>query len=313
MKNETLTILTYNVLFGPADGELLRANRRSMEILKSLINLDKQNSIDVICFQEFWDSICEDYGVKTLGKFLRLNGLGNYYKKNFLKYLRKIGFKYTVDLGRQWGKLKGSGLLIVSKYPIIESKHYYFSTMKKEVSNIDSFASKGILLAKIKKNDMIFNIINTHYQAWVKNYKQRVLASLAMKNFIKENITDLKEPVIICGDLNEDRIHLPKRVSLLYKIMDVIEPKRLPNTSKFTYNRKKNEFVGLDGSKYTFSQAIDYILYSKLHKQPINANYKIIQLQSDKKYLANIKRHGKHIMFTKQLSDHYPVLGKFKF
>ncbi len=75
MKNETLTILTYNVLFGPADGELLRANRRSIEILKSLINLDKQNSIDVICFQEFWDSICEDYGVKTLGKFLRLNGL----------------------------------------------------------------------------------------------------------------------------------------------------------------------------------------------------------------------------------------------
>ena len=176
MKNETLTILTYNVLFGPADGELLRANRRSMEILKSLINLDKQNSIDVICFQEFWDSICEDYGVKTLGKFLRLNGLGNYYKKNFLKYLRKIGFKYTVDLGRQWGKLKGSGLLIVSKYPIIESKHYYFSTMKKEVSNIDSFASKGILLAKIKKNDMIFNIINTHYQAWVKNYKQRAVS-----------------------------------------------------------------------------------------------------------------------------------------
>ena len=75
MENKTLTILTYNVLFGPADGELLRANRISMEILKSLINLDKQNSIDVICFQEFWDSICEDYGVKTLGKFLRLNGL----------------------------------------------------------------------------------------------------------------------------------------------------------------------------------------------------------------------------------------------
>ena len=62
MENKTLNILTYNVLFGPADGELLRANRRSMEILKSLINLDKQNSIDVICFQEFWDSICEDYG-----------------------------------------------------------------------------------------------------------------------------------------------------------------------------------------------------------------------------------------------------------
>jgi endonuclease/exonuclease/phosphatase family metal-dependent hydrolase len=185
--------------------------------------------------------------------------------------------------------------------------------MKKEVSDIDSFASKGILLAKIKKNDMIFNVINTHYQAWVKNYKQRVLASLAMKNFIKENITNLKEPVIICGDLNEDRIHLPKRVSLLYKIMDVIEPKRAPNTPKFTYNRKKNEFVGLDGSKYTFSQAIDYILYSKLHKQPINANYKIIQLQSDKKYLANIKRHDKHILFTKQLSDHYPVLGTFTF
>lgn len=95
--------------------------------------------------------------------------------------------------------------------------------------------------------------------------------------------------------------------------MDVIEPKRVPNTPKFTYNRKKNEFVGLDGSKYTFSQAIDYILYSKLHKQPIKANYKIIQLQSDKKYLANIKRHDKHILFTQQLSDHYPVLGTFKF
>ena len=51
MENKTLTILTYNVLFGPADGELLKANRRSMEILKSLINLNKQNSIDVICFQ----------------------------------------------------------------------------------------------------------------------------------------------------------------------------------------------------------------------------------------------------------------------
>jgi len=318
MKNKTINtikVLTYNVLFGPADGELLKTNRRSMEILKSLVNLDKKlnNSIDVICFQEFWDSICDDYGIITFGKLFRLNGLYNYYKKKFLYYLKQIGFKYTVDLGRQWGKFKGSGLLIVSKYPIIESKHYYFSTTKKEVSNTDSFASKGILLAKIKKNNLNYNIINTHFQAWVKNYKQRALASLAMRNFIKNNITNKEEPVIICGDLNEDKIHLPKRVSLLYQIMDVLEPKRLKNTPKFTYNRKLNEFVGLDGSTYTFSQSIDYILYSKQHKQPVSSNYKIIQLLSLNKYFANIQRYDKHILFTRQLSDHYPVLGTFKF
>ena len=315
MKHKTINIFTYNVLFGPADGELLRANRRCMEILKSLINLNKKlnNSIDVICFQEFWDSICDDYGIITFGKLFKLNGLYNYYKQKFLYYLKQTGFKYTVDLGRQWGKLKGSGLLIVSKYPIIESKHYYFSTMKKEVSNMDSFASKGILLAKIKKKNFVYNIINTHFQAWVKNYKQRALASLAMRNFIKNNITNTEEPVIICGDFNEDKIHLPKRVSLLFKIMDVLEPKRLPNTPKFTYNRQFNEFVGLDGSTYTFSQCIDYILYSKQYKQPISSNYRIIHLLSLNKYLVNIQRYDKHILFTRQLSDHYPVLATFKF
>ena len=314
MPDVTLSVLSYNVLFGPADGEILKANRRSIEIVNSIMELSNKltQKIDVICFQEFWDSICEDYGLKTLGEFSRLNGLGNYYRNLFLNRLKKIGFKYKVSLGRQTGKLKGSGLLIVSRYPIISTNKYYFKLLTGEVVSIDSFASKGFLLAKIKKGNFVFNIINTHYQAWVKYYKPRIKSSIKMSKFIKQCIKNLNEPVIICGDLNEDRIHLSKRVNLLYKILNVNVPIREKNSPIYSYN-KNNEFVGLDGSNYQFSQAIDYILYSKSHKQPISATTRIIELQSSRKYLANISRYNRKILYTKQLSDHYPILGTFKF
>ena len=314
MPDVTLSVLSYNVLFGPADGEILRSNRRSIEIVNSIMELYNKltQKIDVICFQEFWDSICEDYGFKTFGKFSRLNSLGNYYRDLFLNRLEKIGFKYKVILGRQRGKLKGSGLLIVSRYPIIATNKYYFKLLTGEVVSIDSFASKGFLLAKIKKGNFVFNIINTHYQAWVKYYKPRIKSSIKMSKFIKQCIKNLNQPVIICGDLNEDRIHLSKRANLLYKILNVNVPIREKNSPIYTYN-KKNEFVGLDGSNYQFSQAIDYILYSKSHKQPISATTRIIELQSSRKYLANISRYNKKILYTKQLSDHYPILCTFKF
>ena len=314
MPDVTLSVLSYNVLFGPVDGEILRSNRRSIEIVNSIMELYNKlpQKIDVICFQEFWDSICEDYGFKTLGEFSRLNGLGNYYRDLFLNRLKKIGFKYKVSLGRQTGKLKGSGLLIVSRYPIISTNKYYFKLLTGEVVSIDSFASKGFLLAKIKKGNFVFNIINTHYQAWVKYYKPRIKSSIKMSKFIKQCIKNLNEPVIICGDLNEDRIHLSKRVNLLYKILNVNVPIREKNSPIYSYN-KNNEFVGLDGSNYQFSQAIDYILYSKSHKQPISATTRIIELQSSRKYLANISRYNRKILYTKQLSDHYPILGTFKF
>ena len=314
MPDVTLSVLSYNVLFGPADGEILKANRRSIEIVNSIMELSNKltQKIDVICFQEFWDSICEDYGFKTLGEFSRLNGLGNYYRDLFLNRLKKIGFKYKVSLGRQTGKLKGSGLLIVSRYPIISTNKYYFKLLTGEVVSIDSFASKGFLLAKIKKGNFVFNIINTHYQAWVKYYKPRIKSSIKMSKFIKQCIKNLNQPVIICGDLNEDRIHLSKRVNLLYKILNVNVPIREKNSPIYSYN-KNNEFVGLDGSNYQFSQAIDYILYSKSHKQPISATTRIIELQSSRKYLANISRYNRKILYTKQLSDHYPILCTFKF
>ena len=287
MNGETITVLTYNIFMGPIDGETLCVSKRLVEIIKALTILNKKtnNSIDVICFQEFWDSFFDDYGLGTIGKIIRFNGISVQYKNFFIRSLKNIGFKYHITIGRCYGKFKNGGLLIVSKHPIVNYDEYYYSGS--ELISVDALSSKGILWAKIKKKNLMFNIFNTHYQAWPSHNITRILQTLAFKKFINKLSIPKNEPIIIAGDLNEDYYHFPERTNVLFHILNVKEPQRIGDLM-YTYNIN-NPLVGLDGSKLNYSQKIDYILYSEKGRKPKKSFYQVIKLLSQKKYLAIYK------------------------
>lgn len=54
-----------------------------------------------------------------------------------------------------------SGLLILSKLPIVDSDEHYFS----RYFDVDAMSAKGVVFAKIEVEDNYLYLFNTHTQA----------------------------------------------------------------------------------------------------------------------------------------------------
>ena len=106
------------------------------------------------------------------------------------------------------GCLLDCGLLILSKYPIIEQNFFPFS----ESLHPDRAAFKGVLYAKIQVNNVIFNLFTSHLQskhpttssARYMDYRITRRSQLQeISNIIKQKVRE-NEFTIIAGDLNID-------------------------------------------------------------------------------------------------------------
>jgi endonuclease/exonuclease/phosphatase family metal-dependent hydrolase len=106
------------------------------------------------------------------------------------------------------GKYTDSGLLILSRFPIVESAFVKFE----HSSGLDSGASKGALFAKVKFGARTLMVFNTHLQAShtsgdAKHSQIRLLQLRALVRFIKEHThTSPGCPWVLAGDFNVDAI-----------------------------------------------------------------------------------------------------------
>lgn len=102
------------------------------------------------------------------------------------------------------GKLAGTGLMVLSNYPIINPSHEYF----KHGSDSDWFAGKGIMHFQIQVNQKTIDFFLTHMQATYSNYSvasqtARLYQSLHVTKFVNKKLAgNNSKEVWFIGDFN---------------------------------------------------------------------------------------------------------------
>ena len=143
-------------------------------------------------------------GILTDGQMDRVSGIGEhliccggdvlvlqevFHKRARKRLLQKldVSYEYHTSIGPKSFFGVSSGVMIFSKYPIIEEKFISYSKSK----GADGLAKKGAVLAKIRFGKQDVHIVGTHLQAG---------AYAAAKSVQKSQLTELANAVNLIGD-----------------------------------------------------------------------------------------------------------------
>ena len=252
-------------------------NNKRAEMIAHKIG--KIKNIDVATFNE---------GIDSESRNILINNLKKY---NFFYHSNVVDINNIYNNG---------GIFIVSKFPILSQDIYIF----KNSSGSDSLANKGILYSKIDIKGHIVNIFTTHLQAWPEAYKIRKRQIHELLSFAKNKNISKKEIVIITGDFNQSfkEIKADSNNSLIN-----VEP---ISRQIYTFDYKNNSLA-----EEETREILDYILLLKGYKKPSDYFSKILKFKTVKEYnidIWNLMVYSKSFL-TKDLSDHYPVIGVFEF
>lgn len=197
----------------------------------------------------------------------------------------------TRILGADRGIAQDGGVIIVSRWPITAEAQRLFGDV---CVGGDCWADKGVLYARLEKHGQIYHVFASHMQAGREMGQRRTrMQQLGIiKSFIDERGLSGTEPVFIAGDLNVDKYDAVEYAAML-RILDAWCPRPLghPYTVDSTINRRA-----------AYRLYLDYVLMSNRHLQPVNAVIETLIPRSPTPF------GGDH-----DLSDHFPVFGKFIF
>ncbi|OWZ23006.1 hypothetical protein PHMEG_0002184 [Phytophthora megakarya] len=225
-------------------------------------------------------------------------------------------------------KLLNGGVLLVSKYPILTVRVKLFEGA---CAGADKLADKGVLYCKILKDGLLVHVFSTHLQAW-NDPLSRTMRKMQMNmiaNFMRAmDIDEVNDTVLFVGDLNVD-YWLNKRNQEYDEMLNIFEakdpsvvrPRKLGNASDSDEKETAAEYKQL--RKYSFDprvnalaadglstdgslELLDYILYSRTHRQPTTASSWVQPLTTSTPW----KWRGQPQF---NLSDHFPVVSEFTF
>lgn len=207
-----IKVLTYNIFLRPpfvrnnADDF---KNERLAEFMRS--QLDR---FDIICLQEMFN-------------------LGNYRQKLLLKIAKEKGFLYhakSVNPRFFSGKFIDAGLVILSKYPILESDGLIYVAG----NQIDGWAAKQVIYGKIQVSPTFFiHVFTTHMQAsYYDNYasvniindQARATQVQEMADFVKKKTDGSPYPVLVTGDFNIDSRGEPNEYKYMMATFTAAKP-----------------------------------------------------------------------------------------
>jgi hypothetical protein len=189
--NKDISILTLNLFLRPPG---VRTNASDFKDLRASLFVDSViSSFDIICLQEVFETFSS--------------------RKNFIKTeAAKKGFIYTHQGPRPSpfrGTFIDSGLLILSRFPILECDHVTYSIG----IDVDKLSAKGAIYVKVNVYGRVVHVFTTHLQAsyGTTDYSQFAMYRLArrsqlreMKKFIDSKVKNNSELAIIAGDFNMD-------------------------------------------------------------------------------------------------------------
>jgi endonuclease/exonuclease/phosphatase family metal-dependent hydrolase len=230
------SFLTYNMLQKPI-GMNSVANEYKTERLKLFCD-HYLLKFDILALQECFDSL-------------------NSRPYNFLKRSHKAGFKYfckNPEPSLRKMPFVDGGLLILSKFPIIESDHVFYP----ESITADRIMAKGALwsLIDIPHSNSRLHVFNTHMQAFfskcsdslqIQCHIRRIEQIMVLKDFIKKTLAThfkIGDLVLLAGDLNINALncHLPFNDILSAFDVDQNILPSLCTSSEFDFYKRIFEF-----------------------------------------------------------------------
>lgn len=273
-----LSILSLNSWFPPLKLPNNEQAKRKLFLVDSLL---KQNA-DIICLQEIYK---KDILELLLAKSVKQ------YNSCKIEYAR-FGFSKVN---------KSGGLVILSKYPIINSSFHQYPKSK-DFRLDERIASKGFLVANITFDGQVMVIINTHLYSGRNAKAERIRSDQIgyLFNYIDNELKLTKDKmVVLAGDFNitnpvlkSGKTGLIDSISyhVIIKDQQFIDPSA-GKTDYYTYDCLHNRYAGLWYNKSENRQIFDYIFYRGFPED----------------YQATV-----NILFnTMPVSDHYGLLMEF--
>lgn len=172
---------------GKGEVRLLSYNIQWLPHMKKDVNelLRHIKPYDVVCLQECFTGVYNS-------------------KQARLECLAKFGGYSIVTCGgpaMQSAKLLDSGLVICSRYPVLESRFTPFM----QSCRVDQYANKGILYAKLDSPVGHLHVYNTHLQAsYEEEYAIHPVRWSQIKQFVNEVPLQSNDAMVVCGDFNVD-------------------------------------------------------------------------------------------------------------
>ena len=294
------TVVQYNIMDRPFwaghDGQRERVCRVPLALARSIA---AEEHVDVLVFNESFSGICAgDLGLTDL--------------------LAYYGWPHHLPTVSAWWKPGNGGIFIASKWPIIDSQGMVYTACR----GSDCLAAKGVQYAGIEKRldgrIKRYHVFATHMQAWGGAEAAAVRGEQAgeMARFVERQDIPSTEPVLLAGDLNTrgpDNPQFQAFIDILGVAMPPIVGERRGT---------------MDVDNTLFGRGpwwVDYVLPSMTHQQPIKAGLEAIALRPEQPfaiclaaglrpfYVSPYAATCTKTLHVRDLSDHYPVIGRFEY
>lgn len=239
-----------------------------------------------------------------------------------------VGHKRANKSKKSMPKLLNGGVVLASKYPILSVRVKLFEDA---CTGADKLADKGVLYCKILKDGLLVHVFATHLQAWndllsrsMRKLQMEMIASLKLA----VNIDEVNDVVLFVGDLNIDYwlnktnheydemldLFGAKDPSVLraHQLNQTSDSKKKASAAEFKHTRKYSfdprlNALAADGLSTDGSlEMLDYVLYSRNHRQPKTASSWVQPLTTSQPWIWR-----KQPQYN--LSDHFPVVSEFTF
>lgn len=215
-------------------------------------------------------------------------------RDSFLRELAKEYPYQTKMLDKDGFNIHDGGVMIVSRYPIVNQAQYVFP----DCTGTDCFADKGVNYAEIIKGGKAYHIFATHTASYdtdtARDYRQRQfkqMRQLALSLNISQN-----ETVVYSGDFNVNKRKFPGDYQQMITNLSAIEPDYSGYTES-TFDPRINDFAGEAMSGGENVEYLDYVMVSNEYQiKSSNDNRVDVPRSTD-------ERLWKHY----NLSDHFPV------
>jgi endonuclease/exonuclease/phosphatase family metal-dependent hydrolase len=245
-------------------------NDTQMERAKGFAKLIRSNrggDWDVLCLCEAFDEACIDVlttELKQAGFIHSTEVLG--------RHQTRLMSQIDSFIRDQRVVFTNGGIVVFSKYPIVEVDCQLFNFQQGEIGRKDGLARKGFMHTKILTGpgDRVCNIITTHFESERSEVgaQYRLKAAARLGAFVR-NKKSLRcgDPVLIVGDFNEEG---PKPRDAHWERL-----KALMNCGEFrhgireiTIDPLRNKLVGADGDDSVGPCRLDHCFYSQSHLSP---------------------------------------------
>lgn len=230
-------------------------------------------------------------------------------------------------------KVLNGGVVLASKYPIVTVRIKLFN---EACLGADKLADKGVLYCKILKDGLPVHVFATHLQAWsdpasraMRRTQMRMVADFQRA---VGGIDPVNDPVLIVGDLNVNfwlnkTDHEYDEMLTLLNARDPAVVASAPvmhrrptatdasSSDSFSDPKQARQFsfdprlnaLAADGLSTDGSlELLDFVLFSKGHRQPSSAQSWVVPLTTSTPW-----KWRKQPQFN--LSDHFPVVSSFTF